>query len=557
MYNDLYKIIDENLTDGNVGARKNRSCRDNIFVMGAITNSVTNGNSPNIQVQVMDIKKCFDKLWLESCINELYNAGVQNDLLNMLYIENNNAEVAVKVNNNLSKRISVKNVIMQGSVWGSLKCTTLMDTLNKHMKTNPALLYKYKGDPNIEIGVLGMVDDTLGVTNCGEESIKKNSVINSFVETQKLELHSDKSVVVHVGNVNKCSNMCPELKVHKEKMHDVESTKYLGNCVTTRGGVRATIEDRRNKGWGKVSQVMAILGEVALGRNRVEAGLILRQSILISSLLWSAEAWSCVTDKELKKLEQVDSHFLKLLLDGHSKCPTVFHHLETGTLKLRHILMINRLMYHHHIVNLNDEETVKKVYNKQKEEAVKGDWIKLIENDFLFIGKEMDEDNMKETSKSVYKKWIKTEVKRAAFKSYLKERDMLSKIKEVEYREFKIQDYLTDKMFNRSERKLLYALRSRCYNAKQNFKSLYKNNMSCRFGCQVNESQEHSLTQCTPVSADSGNFSDIFETVTKQKQAIKQFSKIDQEREHKLKHLPGDGEAGTPASTLAMQQTCL
>ena len=291
MYNDLYKIIDENLTDGNVGARKNRSCRDNIFVMGAITNSVTNGNSPNIQVQVMDIKKCFDKLWLESCINELYNAGVQNDLLNMLYIENNNAEVAVKVNNNLSKRISVKNVIMQGSVWGSLKCTTLMDTLNKHMKTNPALLYKYKGDPNIEIGVLGMVDDTLGVTNCGEESIKKNSVINSFVETQKLELHSDKSVVVHVGNVNKCSNMCPELKVHKEKMHDVESTKYLGNCVTTRGGVRATIEDRRNKGWGKVSQVMAILGEVALGRNRVEAGLILRQSILISSLLWSAEAW--------------------------------------------------------------------------------------------------------------------------------------------------------------------------------------------------------------------------------------------------------------------------
>ena len=213
-------------------------------------------------------------------------------------------------------------------------------------------------------------------------------------------------------------------------------------------------------------------------------------------------------------------------------------------------------MYHHHIVNLNDEETVKKVYNKQKEEAVKGDWIKLIKNDFLFIGKEMDEDKIKETPKSVYKKWIKTEVKTAAFKSYLKERDMLSKIKEVDYTEFKIQDYLTNKMFNRSERKLLYALRSRCYNVKQNFKSLYKNNMSCRFGCQVNESQEHSLTQCTPVSGDSNvNFSDIFESVTLQKQAIEQFLKIDQEREDKIKHLPGDGGAGTPASTPAMQQT--
>ena len=40
--------------------------------------------------------------------NVSYNAGVQNDLLNMLYIENNNAEVAVKVNNNLSKRISAR-----------------------------------------------------------------------------------------------------------------------------------------------------------------------------------------------------------------------------------------------------------------------------------------------------------------------------------------------------------------------------------------------------------------------------------------------------------------
>ena len=72
-------------------------------------------------------------------------------------------------------------------------------------------------------------------------------------------------------------------------------------------------------------------------------------------------------------------------------------------------------MCHHHSVNQNDEETVKKVYNKQKEEAVKGDWIKLIENDFLFIGKEMDEVKIKQTSKSVYKNLIKMEVKRAAF----------------------------------------------------------------------------------------------------------------------------------------------
>ena len=43
VYKDSYYTIDNNLTDGNVGARKLRSARDNIFVIGAITNSVVNG----------------------------------------------------------------------------------------------------------------------------------------------------------------------------------------------------------------------------------------------------------------------------------------------------------------------------------------------------------------------------------------------------------------------------------------------------------------------------------------------------------------------------------
>ena len=110
-YNDSYYTIDSNLTDGNVGARKQRSARDNIFVISAISNSVVNGTSAAIQIQVMDAEKCFDKLWLQSCINALFDAGLDNDKLNLLYIENKNANIAVKVNNKLSMRISVKDVM--------------------------------------------------------------------------------------------------------------------------------------------------------------------------------------------------------------------------------------------------------------------------------------------------------------------------------------------------------------------------------------------------------------------------------------------------------------
>ena len=72
IYNDDYKTIDANLTDSNVGARKQRNIRDNIFVMNAIINSITKENEESLDCQIFDVDKCFDSLWLNEVINCLY-----------------------------------------------------------------------------------------------------------------------------------------------------------------------------------------------------------------------------------------------------------------------------------------------------------------------------------------------------------------------------------------------------------------------------------------------------------------------------------------------------
>ena len=84
-YNDSYYTIDDNLSDGNVGARKEINIRYNIFVIGAISNSVLNGKQSPIPKTITDVEKCFDKLWLEAAINSLYEVGFKNDMLNLLY----------------------------------------------------------------------------------------------------------------------------------------------------------------------------------------------------------------------------------------------------------------------------------------------------------------------------------------------------------------------------------------------------------------------------------------------------------------------------------------
>ena len=87
IYNDEYSKIDSELSDSNVGARKSRNVRDNVFVLNAITNSVINGNEKPIDIQVFDVEKYFDSLWLKECINDLYESGLRNDKLPLLYLE--------------------------------------------------------------------------------------------------------------------------------------------------------------------------------------------------------------------------------------------------------------------------------------------------------------------------------------------------------------------------------------------------------------------------------------------------------------------------------------
>ena len=57
--------------------------------------------------------------------------------------------------------------------------------------------------------------------------------------------------------------------------------------------------------------------------------------------------------------------------------------------------MQNRLLYHQHILTRDDSETIKKIYNKQKEDSTKGDWYEIIKKDFQFLGRDIDEDYIK------------------------------------------------------------------------------------------------------------------------------------------------------------------
>ena len=91
IFNDEYENIDQKLTDSNVGGRRRRNIRNNIFVLNAVINSIKAGREEACDITVYDIEKCFDALWAQECITTLYEYRLNNDKL-VLFLKKPNMQ---------------------------------------------------------------------------------------------------------------------------------------------------------------------------------------------------------------------------------------------------------------------------------------------------------------------------------------------------------------------------------------------------------------------------------------------------------------------------------
>ena len=151
---------------------------------------------------------------------------------------------------------------------------------------------------------------------------------------------------------------------------------------------------------------------------------------------------------------------------GQIHCATEVLHFETGTWKLRHHLTYLRLMYHHHILTRDDNETIEIFFVKQRDDHIKGDWFQLLTKDFQFIEEDMNEKEICEMSKALYKKKIKDLINKSVFKFYMNLKQTHSKLDAVNYSKLEIQGYLISTKLKTSEKELLFNMRSKCHDSK-------------------------------------------------------------------------------------------
>ena len=153
-----------------------------------------------------------------------------------------------------------------------MECSNTIDTLGKRCRDRGIHTYLYKNVARIL--PLAMVDDILGIQECGKKSIEMNTFINTHIEMKKLSFHTPNTTgrsKCHKLHVGKHNPVCPELRVHGTPMECVESDVYLGDVISASGSNTQNIKARISRGKG--------------------IALLLGQSLFLSSILTYSESW--------------------------------------------------------------------------------------------------------------------------------------------------------------------------------------------------------------------------------------------------------------------------
>ena len=123
--------------------------------------------------------------------------------------------------------------------------------------------------------------------------------------------------------------------------------------------------------------------------------VLFRQSLLLNSILCNSEVLYGLSQEHINTLESVDKYFWRKVFGSPISTPIESFYIETNSISIRHIIMGRRLMYYWNILQKDDSELLKKVYNSQKLLPVKNDWVLQIQSDLSACNISHSEETIK------------------------------------------------------------------------------------------------------------------------------------------------------------------
>ena len=189
----------------------------------------------------------------------------------------------------------------------------------------------------------------------------------------------------------------------------------------------------------------------------------------------------------------------------------------------------------------------------------------MVEKDKEQLGIDMTDAEIQGVSKQVFKRYVTKKVK-DEFIRYINDlKRAHSKSEFLECKEIKQAEYIKSPRLSHKEKKLLFKLRSRTLDVKQNFRN--QNNDPWCISCGLFQETQSHLLQCPALAPklnyltdnNSINENDIYGSLEKQEKIVKIFSDLLEIRENLQKRHEEEGFSpiGGPSAQFSMAENLM
>ena len=513
IYNDKYPGIDSNMSDCQMGARKKKGCRNNIFIVNGIIHDVMSSKKKNpVLLQIYDYRQMFDAMNLQQALSDIYDNGVKDDNLALLYRANNDVHMAVNTPYGLSERKNIKNVVLQGDTFGSILASVQVDSIGKEVEETG---YGYKYKDVLPVSLLGLVDDLIGITDAGYKAQQMNAVLNVKTAEKRLQygeskcksmlvsknanhcvlnspLMVDKWSVTHVDNPNTGEIDLVETYEGLVPIEETTKKKYLGFIISSKGNNMENINQMKNKSIWIIRKIFKRLDGLNLKKYYFESAMIFLNVMLRSSILYACETYYDLKESELRQLERIEEGFLRRLFRTSKGCPIVQLYLESGHIPARFEIMKTRLLFLKCILQEQPESMIYKFLQLQFEHPTRGDWASTCSKDLKELNIDLSLEEITTISKQKFQRILKSAIRKNALDYLLGKQG--TKGSEIKYSNIEMADYLmpNEEDLTIENKRKIFEIRNHMVDIPANFSSS-KIFMKCP--CGMKENMKH-VYQC-------------------------------------------------------------
>ena len=104
-----------------------------------------------------------------------------------------------------------------------------------------------------------------------------------------------------------------------------------------------------------------IFEEQFYGKYFFQVAMLLRNSLILSTLLTNTEAWPNLTSENIRELEKKDEDYLRYILKSPRNSSKASLYLTLGVQPISYIIRQRRLSFLHYILNEEDSSAIKMV----------------------------------------------------------------------------------------------------------------------------------------------------------------------------------------------------